>query len=107
MRSALTADSATMFSFLLAFAVAFTLTPFVKRLAYKIGAVDVPKDSRRKPYRILFQLYFNVSFSILTLIYNNVIVFVHISIIITRSYAYRIDSSLIYILCDWILTVLF
>lgn len=40
-------DSAIMFSFLIAFAVAFTLTPFVKRLAYKIGAVDVPRDSRR------------------------------------------------------------
>lgn len=41
------ADSAVMFSFLLAFAVAFALTPFIKRLAYKIGAVDVPRDSRR------------------------------------------------------------
>ena len=40
-------DSASMFSFLFAFVVAFILTPFVKRLAYKIGAVDVPKDSRR------------------------------------------------------------
>lgn len=36
-----------MFSFLLAFIVAFTATPFVKKLAYKIGAVDVPRDSRR------------------------------------------------------------
>lgn len=42
-----TTDSAVMFSFLVSFAVAFALTPFVKRLAYKIGAVDVPKDSRR------------------------------------------------------------
>lgn len=43
----LTTDSATMFAFMLSFVVAFAATPFVKRLAYKIGAVDVPKDSRR------------------------------------------------------------
>lgn len=30
-----------------AMAVSFALTPLVKRLAYKIGAVDVPKDKRR------------------------------------------------------------
>lgn len=39
--------SITMLAFILAFFVAFSATPFVKRLAYKIGAVDVPKDSRR------------------------------------------------------------
>ena len=43
----LTADSITMFAFMLSFVVAFAATPFVKKLAYKIGAVDVPKDSRR------------------------------------------------------------
>lgn len=43
----MTTDSATMFAFMLSFIVAFALTPFVKRLAYKIGAVDVPRDSRR------------------------------------------------------------
>ncbi|MBR5536179.1 MAG: undecaprenyl/decaprenyl-phosphate alpha-N-acetylglucosaminyl 1-phosphate transferase [Clostridia bacterium] len=43
----MTEDSITMFAFLLSFVVAFATTPFVKRLAYKIGAVDVPKDSRR------------------------------------------------------------
>lgn len=47
MGAKLTTDSITMFSFMLAFVLAFALTPFVKRLAYKIGAVDVPKDSRR------------------------------------------------------------
>jgi UDP-GlcNAc:undecaprenyl-phosphate GlcNAc-1-phosphate transferase len=36
-----------MLAFMVAFFVAFSATPFVKRLAYKIGAVDVPKDSRR------------------------------------------------------------
>lgn len=43
----MTTDSATMFAFMLSFVLAFALTPFVKRLAYKIGAVDVPRDSRR------------------------------------------------------------
>ncbi len=43
----MTTDSVTMFAFILSFVVAFSATPFVKRLAYKIGAVDVPKDSRR------------------------------------------------------------
>lgn len=43
----MTTDSVTMFAFMLSFIVAFAATPFVKRLAYKIGAVDVPRDSRR------------------------------------------------------------
>ncbi len=47
MGSKITTDSITMFAFMLSFVVAFVATPFVKRLAYKIGAVDVPKDSRR------------------------------------------------------------
>ena len=33
--------------FLLAFAIAFVLTPLSIKLAYKIGAVDVPLDKRR------------------------------------------------------------
>ncbi len=40
-------DTAVMFALIVAFVVAFCATPFVKRLAYKIGAVDVPKDNRR------------------------------------------------------------
>ncbi len=34
-------------AFLTAGVLAFILTPFVKNLAYKIGAIDVPKDDRR------------------------------------------------------------
>lgn len=33
--------------FALAGVIAYALTPFVKRFAHKIGAIDVPKDSRR------------------------------------------------------------
>ncbi len=34
-------------AFMLAFIMAFTSTPLAEKIAYKIGAVDVPKDSRR------------------------------------------------------------
>lgn len=43
-------------SFTLAFIVAFSATPAVKSLAFKLGVVDVPKDSRRmhkKPTALL------------------------------------------------------
>ncbi len=45
-----------LFTFIVAFVVTFLTTPFVKKLAFKIGAVDVPKDSRRmhkKPTALL------------------------------------------------------
>ena len=34
-------------AFIVAFIITFSTTPFVKKLAFKIGAVDVPRDSRR------------------------------------------------------------
>ena len=34
-------------TFALAFIIAFSATPIVRRLAFKIGAVDIPKDERR------------------------------------------------------------
>ncbi|MBE7010133.1 MAG: undecaprenyl/decaprenyl-phosphate alpha-N-acetylglucosaminyl 1-phosphate transferase [Ruminococcaceae bacterium] len=36
-----------VFSFIVALIMAFAATPLAKRLAFKIGAVDVPKDGRR------------------------------------------------------------
>lgn len=36
-----------LITFVLAFIVAFSTTPIVRNLAFKIGAVDVPKDDRR------------------------------------------------------------
>ena len=33
--------------FSIAFVVSFFMTPFVKNLAIKLNAVDVPKDNRR------------------------------------------------------------
>lgn len=36
-----------IFAFIISFIFTFATTPIVRRLAYKIGAVDVPKDKRR------------------------------------------------------------
>lgn len=36
-----------IFTFIIAFIFTFATTPVVRRLAYKIGAVDIPKDKRR------------------------------------------------------------
>lgn len=44
------------FAFIVALIIAFAATPIVKRLAFKVGAVDVPKDKRRmhkKPMPLL------------------------------------------------------
>ena len=36
-----------IFAFITSFIFTFATTPLVRRFAYKIGAVDVPKDKRR------------------------------------------------------------
>lgn len=36
-----------IFSFIIAFVFSFAMTPVVKRMAYKIKAVDIPRDNRR------------------------------------------------------------
>ena len=36
-----------LITFVLAFIIAFTATPIVRKLAFRVGAVDVPKDERR------------------------------------------------------------
>lgn len=43
-------------SFTLAFIVAFSITPVVKSLAFKIGAIDIPKDDRRMHKRPIARL---------------------------------------------------
>jgi len=40
-------DLFTIFAFVVAFILTFAATPIVKKLAFKVGAVDVPKDKRR------------------------------------------------------------
>ena len=36
-----------IFAFVISFIFTFATTPLVKRFAYVIGAVDIPKDKRR------------------------------------------------------------
>lgn len=36
-----------IFAFIVSFAFTFTTTPLVRRFAFKIGAIDIPKDNRR------------------------------------------------------------
>ena len=36
-----------IFAFVISFVFTFATTPLVRRLAFKIGAIDVPKDKRR------------------------------------------------------------
>ncbi len=61
-----------IFTFIIAFVVTFTLTPFVKKLAFKIGAVDIPKDERRmhkKPTALMGGLAIFAGFVVASLIY--------------------------------------
>ncbi|MBR2500452.1 MAG: hypothetical protein IKB60_05180 [Clostridia bacterium] len=37
----------TIFAFIVAFIMTFTATPIAQKIAFKVGAVDVPKDKRR------------------------------------------------------------
>ncbi|NTV90296.1 MAG: undecaprenyl/decaprenyl-phosphate alpha-N-acetylglucosaminyl 1-phosphate transferase [Clostridiales bacterium] len=61
-----------LITFVLAFIVAFSATPIVKKLAYKVGAVDVPKDNRRmhkKPMALMGGAAIITGFAV-TLIFN-------------------------------------
>ena len=40
-------DLFTIFAFVVAFIMTFAATPIAKKIAFKVGAVDVPKDKRR------------------------------------------------------------
>lgn len=43
-------------SFVLALIVAFSFTPVVRKISFSVGAVDVPKDSRRMHNRPIARL---------------------------------------------------
>ncbi|SCY87577.1 MraY family glycosyltransferase [Alkaliphilus peptidifermentans] len=58
-------------AFFLALMISYILTPYAKKLAYKIGAVDVPKDNRRvhtKPIPRMGGLAIYVAFALTALI---------------------------------------
>jgi len=64
-----------LITFIVAFVIAFAATPFVKDLAFKIGAVDIPKDNRRmhkKPTARLGGLAIFLGFIISTLCFSDV-----------------------------------
>jgi len=65
--------SYSLMSFVLAMVVSFVTTPLVRRLAVKIKAVDVPKDSRRmhkKPIPLIGGLAIFAGFIVATLIFG-------------------------------------
>lgn len=43
-------------SLILSFIIAFTATPIAKKIAFKVGAVDIPKDNRRMHKRAIAKL---------------------------------------------------
>lgn len=65
-------NTSILFTFITAFVITFLLTPPVKKLAFKIGAVDVPKDNRRmhkKPTALLGGLAIYAGFVVAALIF--------------------------------------
>ena len=77
-------------TFILSAVLSYFVTPFVIRLAYKIGAIDVPKDNRRvhkKPIPRLGGLSIAISFFITLLLFSTItkemlVLFISLSIII-------------------------
>lgn len=62
-------------SFILSFIIAFSSTPIVKKIAFKIGAVDIPKDGRRMHKRAMAKLggLAIVSGFIITILFNLIV----------------------------------
>ena len=59
-----------IFAFIVSFAFTFATTPLVRRFAFKIGAIDIPKDNRRmhkKPTPRIGGLAFIFGFTVATL----------------------------------------
>lgn len=60
-----------IYAFIFALVISYILTPFVKRLAWKAGAVDIPKDERRvhtKPIPRIGGLAIYIAFMVTVLI---------------------------------------
>lgn len=63
-----------IFAFIISFIFTFATTPLVRRFAYKIGAVDVPKDKRRvhkRPTPRIGGLAIIFGFMVAALCFNN------------------------------------
>lgn len=64
-----------LLAFIVAFVITFAATPFVKKLAFNIGAVDIPKDSRRmhkKPTARLGGLAIFLGFILSAIIHSHI-----------------------------------
>ena len=64
-----------LLSVALAVVISFVATPFVKRMAYKVGAIDVPKDNRRMhkmPIPRLGGLAIYIAFLFTVLVFGNI-----------------------------------
>ena len=62
-----------IFAFIISFVFTFATTPLVRRLAFKIGAVDIPKDKRRmhkKPTPLIGGLAIVFGFMVATLCFG-------------------------------------
>jgi len=54
-------------AFVVALIISYLLTPYAKKLAYKIGAIDVPKDNRRvhkEPIPAIIKFNISIPFAI-------------------------------------------
>jgi UDP-GlcNAc:undecaprenyl-phosphate/decaprenyl-phosphate GlcNAc-1-phosphate transferase len=62
-------------SFMLSFIIAFSSTPIAKKIAFKIGAVDIPKDGRRMHKRAIAKLggMAMVSGFLITILFNLIV----------------------------------
>lgn len=75
LKNVLTTTQLFIVSFIFSILISYFITPFVIKLAYKIGAIDVPKDNRRvhkKPIPRLGGISIAFSFFITTILFNNI-----------------------------------
>ena len=68
-------NNTILVAFIVAFIITFSLTPFVKKLAFQIGAVDIPKDNRRmhkKPTARMGGLAIYIGFIVSALLFSEI-----------------------------------
>ncbi len=68
-------NNTILVAFIVAFIITFSLTPFVKKLAFQIGAVDIPKDNRRmhkKPTARMGGLAIYIGFIVSALLFSKI-----------------------------------
>ncbi|WP_138203935.1 glycosyltransferase family 4 protein [Haloimpatiens lingqiaonensis] len=74
--------------FTISAAISFAITPFIKRLAKKVGAIDIPKDERKihkKPIPLLGGLSIYIAFALALIIKREALTTEEIGILISAS----------------------